>query len=89
MERTIISHDEKTAVAVVRFEHNGVTLEEKFNLDMVIPGAAKVFADFGLPFDKAAQLRALDQLTTRIQTMIEDGAIVNKPAPPEHPNVEV
>jgi hypothetical protein len=82
MERTIITHDEETAIAVVRFEHNGVTVEETFNLDMVIPGAKKVFEDFGLAFDKAAQLRALDQLTTRIQTMIENGAIQNRPTPP-------
>lgn len=82
MERTIISHDEKTCIAVVRFEHNDVSVEETFNLDIVVPGAKKVFEDFGLTFDKAAQLRALDQLTTRIQTMIENGAIVNKPVPP-------
>jgi hypothetical protein len=89
MKRTIISHDDQTAIAVVRFEHNGVTYEDKFDLGMTIPGARQVFEQLGMPFDKDAQLRSLDQLTARVQNLIELGAIENKPTPPDHPEAKI
>lgn len=71
----VISHDVESAIAVARFEHMGVTFEQEFDLGLVIPGTRKVFADLGLLFDEAAQLRALAHLTNVIELGIETGAI--------------
>lgn len=79
MKRTIISHDPATAIATIRFEHKDVTYEDTFNLKMVIPGADRVFADMGLPFDEDAQNRVIDKLTEKVQMGIEDGAIMASP----------
>jgi len=79
MERTIISHDVDTAKIRVKFEHNGVTLEDDYDLKKVVPSSQYVFEQMGLPFDETVQLKALDTLTQVIQAQIEEGVIVNAP----------
>lgn len=66
-------------MATVRFEHAGVTVEQEFDLGLVIPGARDVFADLGVPFDEVFHLRALDYLTGVMQQGVIDGAIMNPP----------
>lgn len=87
MERTIISHDTETGVARIRFEHNGVTVENDFNLIDVIPGTRMVFQSMGLEFDAETQERVIERLTAMIQQGIEEGAILNPPPvePAEEP----
>lgn len=79
MERTIISHDTETGVARIRFEHNGVKVENDFNLIDVIPGTRMVFQSMGLEFDEETQERVIERLTAMIQQGIEEGAILNPP----------
>lgn len=79
MIRTILSHDTATTLARVRFEHAGVTLEQDIQCDMILPGTRKIFADFGVEFDEAKQLVALDKLTAQIERQIDAGEITNPP----------
>lgn len=79
MERTIINHDIETGVARIRFEHNGIKVENDFRLIDVVPGTRLVFESMGLAFDEEAQGRVIDRLTSMIQQGIEEGAILNPP----------
>lgn len=89
MERTIISHDTETGVARIRFEHNGVTVENDYELIHVIPGTKLVFQSMGLEFDAETQDRVIERLTAMIQQGIEEGAILNPPpADPVEPAEE-
>lgn len=92
MERTIISHDVNTCMARIRFEHNGVTREDEFDLRMVDPGSQIVLARYRIAFEgnQEVQEAAIDILTANIQTQIELGYIQNPPAPtqPEEQPVE-
>lgn len=87
MQRTIITHDPVTAMARVRFEHDGVSLEQVYNLKMVEPGSLRTFTDFGIEFSEEYQLIALDRLTAQIQQQIEEGMITAMPVP-EQPTYE-
>lgn len=84
MERTIISHNVETATARMRFEHNGVTTEQDFNLWDVVPGTRYVFAQMNLDMDEATQLQAMERVEAMILKGIEDGVIVNAPEPEVH-----
>lgn len=79
MQRTIISHDTATGEAEVKFEHNGVVYQDKFNLKMVVPGSEHIFSEMGIDFNKKHQLTALDKLTTKIESQIDQGIIKNIP----------
>ena len=81
MERTIISHDVASAKARVRFEHNGVKVEDDVDLKLVVPGSMRIFGEMGIEFTEEYQLRALDKLTDNVQRQIEDGVITNPPEP--------
>lgn len=92
MERTIVSHAIETGIARIRFEHDGVTLEQTYNLWDVIPGTRYIFNAMGITeLTEEMQLSAIDTLTASVQRGIEDGIIVNPPvaevpeyvAPPE------
>lgn len=92
MERTIISHDTKTALARIKFEHNGVTYEDDFNLKYVIPGSESILNEMGIEFTKKLQLTTIDKLTDKITKAIDEGIITNPPVtktseytPPEEP----
>lgn len=76
----IINHDKINGFAVIKFEHNGVTLEQAYDLGMVIPGTRHVLRDLGMEFTVDVQQRAIDHLTQVIKRGIEDGSIVNAPA---------
>ncbi len=79
MERALLFHDVETGLARVRFEHNGVTLEQNYNLKLVVPGSVNIFNEMGIEFDEEHQLKALDKLTEYIEFQIEDGTIKNPP----------
>ena len=81
MERTIISHNVETATARIRFEHEGVTFENDFDLWQVIPGTRYVFESMGLDLDEGYQELAINRITDVIQLQIEQGAIQNPPEP--------
>ena len=84
MERTVISHDTTTGKAEVKFEHNGVTLQQEFNLKLVVPGSVRIFDEMEIEFTESYQLKALDKLTDMVQKQIEEGVITNPP-PVEQP----
>lgn len=79
MNVTIISHDTKTGIAVIKFEHKGVTVQNMYDLGMVIPSTRAVFADLGMAFTPEYQKAALEHLTDRVKRGIEDGSIRNPP----------
>ena len=59
MKVTVLAYDENTQIAFLRFEHNGVTLEDRYDLGLVIPGTRRVFADLGMEFDRGKQQAAM------------------------------
>lgn len=91
MIRTIISHDTDQGIARIRFEHNGVTVEDTYVLINVVPSTKYVFEQMGLVFDETYQALAIERLTTSIESQIDSGGIQNPPpveaplyeAPPE------
>ncbi|GFE77731.1 hypothetical protein [Novosphingobium sp. TCA1] len=97
MIRTIISHDIDAGTARIRFEHNGVTVEDDYVLINVVPSTKYVFEQMGLVFDESYQQLAIERLTTSIEGQIESGGIKNAPpveaplyeAPPEPTETEV
>lgn len=88
MERTIISHNTTTGIARIRFEHQGVTLEQNFSLKDVIPSSRYVFSQMGIEIDETYQLKALDALEASITLQIEEGVITNPPEPETPPAEE-
>lgn len=79
MIRTILSHDIDAGTARIRFEHQGVTLEDTYQLIQIIPGTSYVLAAMNLPFTEEAQLAAMNYLEASVTRGIEAGMIVNKP----------
>lgn len=77
MKVTIVSHDNATGMARVKFEHKDVVHEDDYNLKLVIPGSTKIFDEMGMEFDETHQLRALDRLTATIEAQIDSGIITN------------
>mgnify|MGYP007088359683 CR=1 FL=1 len=75
MQRTVISHDIEAATARVKFEHEGVIVEDTFDLAAVVPSTRHVFAQMGLEFDETHQLTALDRLEESIERQIDAGMI--------------
>ena len=78
MNVKIITHDETTGKARIKFSHNDVVHETDYNLKLVIPGSEKLLAELGQEFTKDIQLKALDTLTKWVKRDIESGAITNK-----------
>jgi hypothetical protein len=78
MNVEIITHDETTGEARIKFSHNDVVHEDNYNLKLVIPGSEKLLKQLNQEFTKEIQLKALDTLTKWIQKDIESGAITNK-----------
>ena len=85
MQRTIISHNTTTGEAEVKFEHAGVVYQDTFNLKLVIPGSEHIFNEMGIEFTKKHQLVALDKLTSKIESQIDQGIIKNIPSTEEVP----
>ena len=87
MIRTILSEDEATGIARIRFEHNDVTVEDNFALINIVPGTQYVLNAMGLEFNEDFKNRALDYLENAMRNGIESGAIQNPP--PVEENVYV
>ena len=85
MIRTVLNHNTTTGMALVRFEHNGVTVEQNYSLMDVVPSSRYTFNAMGIAFDESYQLKALDALEAMIQTGIEEGVITNPPEPETAP----
>lgn len=79
MERTVLSHDVGSGIALIRFVHNDVTIEQEFNLKLVVPGSQHIFEQMGIAFTEAHQLTALDKLTEILTFQIDSGAVTNPP----------
>ncbi|MEV4934731.1 hypothetical protein [Sphingobium sp. LSP13-1-1.1] len=86
MIRTILSHDLEAGTAHIRFEHEGITIEDTYNLIHLVPGTEYVMASMGLSFDEFYQNKAIDYLEARLLDQIESGAILPPPpsADPEY-----
>jgi hypothetical protein len=78
MDVEVISHDVANAKAEIKFIHNGVTHQEIYDLDMVIPSTKQVFASLGMEFDSAAQAKAIEHQTEVVKRLIEAGYLKNK-----------
>lgn len=83
MEKQIIDHDIINGTARITFTHEGVSRTDDYNLWALIPGTAKVFADLGLPFDEAAQLRAIDYLERNLIPSFASGNVRGDEGPSE------
>lgn len=79
MEREILYHDVENAIAIIRFTHNGISHSDKYRLIHLVPGTEKVYADLGMEFDEAAQIRAIDYLEKNLIPMFESGQIMGDP----------
>jgi hypothetical protein len=77
MQVTILERDIQAGTARIRFSHNGVTHTNSYDLRMVVPGTALVFAQYGVAFDEAKQQLVIDKLTAQIEREIEAGMIRN------------
>lgn len=79
MIRTILSHDIEAGTARIRFEHEGVVIEEDYSLIHLVPGTAYVLEAMQMPFDEEKQFAAIDYLERMLAQQIDGGTL--KPAP--------
>ena len=80
MERTIISHDIENAIARIRFEHNDVTLEQKYSLWDAIPSTRYIFDAMGITeLTEEMQSNVIDRIEAVVLNGIETGVIQNPP----------
>ena len=90
MNVEIIAHDTVNGLAEIKFTHNGVVHQDKYELIHVIPGTSKTLKDTNKVFDKDMQLKVIDTLTALIQNNIENGSHspnlvgVNEPPQPNN-----
>jgi hypothetical protein len=78
MNVEIISHDDTTGKARIKFSHNDVVHEADYDLTLVVPGMQKTLTDLGQTYTREMQLKALDKLIESIQFGIESGGIQNR-----------
>ena len=79
MNLEIISHDEASAKARLKFTHNGVVHEDNYDLSLVVPGTTRIFAELNMEFTKEHQLKEIEKLKNLIHNQIESGALLNRP----------
>ena len=79
MNLEIISHDEASAKARLKFTHNSVVHEDTYDLSLVVPGTTRIFAELNMEFTKEHQLKVIEKLKNLIQNQIESGALINRP----------
>lgn len=79
MQVEILERDVAAGTAKLRFSHNGVTHTSNYDLQLVIPGTARIFEQYGVAFDEAKQQLVIDKLTAQIEREIEAGIIQNHP----------
>jgi hypothetical protein len=68
----ILYNDPVSHIVTLRWQDGANFRDEAFNLELILPGAMKMFSDMGLPFNYDA---ALTFLNTRCQQMIDDHSI--------------
>ena len=78
MNVEIISHDEVTGQARIKFSHLDVVHEDNYDLSLVIPGTKMLLAQLDMEFTKELQLKALEKLTEWLTRDIESGALKNR-----------
>jgi hypothetical protein len=78
MNVEIISHNEVTGEARIKFSHLDVVHEDYYDLSLVIPGSKRLLAQLDMEFTKELQLKALEKLTAWITRDIEAGVLTNK-----------
>lgn len=77
MKSSIISHDVVKASAKVRIEYKDIIVEQDVDLTKVIPGSMYVLEQMGIEFSKEHQLKAVDAFAANIQSLIDNGIIIN------------
>lgn len=77
MNVEIISHDEVTGLARIKFSHLDVVHESDYDLSLVIPNTKMLLAQLDMEFTKELQLKALEKLTVWITKDIESGILTN------------
>jgi hypothetical protein len=77
MQTEILSHDTETYMAEIRFTHNGVTVQDKYNLLLVEPSMKRALETLDSAFTPEMQQTAITKLAGWIQDSIEAGGIKN------------
>lgn len=70
----ILSHDVNTYMAEIKFTHNDVVVQDKFNLLLVEPTMKQTLYLLGEEFTPEHQQTVIDNLTAWMQRNIERGA---------------
>jgi hypothetical protein len=73
----ILSHDTETFKAEIKFTHNGVVVQDKYDLLLVEPTMKKTLESAGLAFTFEMQQAVIEKLTGWIQNGINAGGIKN------------
>ena len=74
----ILSHDVDTAKAEIRFTHNDVTVQDKYDLLLVEPTMRATLALTGSSFTPEMQQTVIDKLAGWIQASIEAGGLQDR-----------
>jgi hypothetical protein len=82
MQVEILSHDTNTYMAKLRFTHNGVVVEDTYNLLLVEPTMQSTLIRTNSTFSVELQQSVIDTLTGWVKNGIEQGALVNRLAKP-------
>lgn len=73
----VLSHNTETFMAEIRFTHNGVVVQDTYNLLFVEPTMKATLERVGQPFSLQMQQETIDRLTAWIQRNIERGGLTN------------
>lgn len=88
MTAEVFMHDVDEAVAVIRFTVDGVELTDTYDLKKVYPGTEQVLNMLGIPFDEAAQQRAIAYVERQMVSMMAGGGFEGDPVPKPVEEVE-
>ena len=75
----ILSHDVNTFMAEIKFTHNGVVVQDTYNLLLVEPTMKKALELANTSFTPEMQQKVIDKLAGWVQIHIECGALENRP----------
>lgn len=73
MQVEILSHDKVAAKARIRFLHEGVVVEDSYDLLLVIPDMKATLARTGQEFDEQKQQDVIRELTNWMQRSVDRG----------------
>lgn len=82
MQVETLSHDPETHIAKLRFTHNGVVVEDTYNLLLVEPTMKRTLEITGVSFTLEMQQTVIDKLTGWIQDAIDSGGLRNDATQP-------